>query len=74
MAPYKSLIPSTNLEAMKLVCVRRNYAAIDLEYILPYYSDKLACNLHKVPKASVELQGSMIIKKKSPYLGILRRT
>jgi hypothetical protein len=74
IAPYKSSLPDTDLEALNLVCARRNYAAIDLEDALPYYSNKVVCNLQEVPKAFVEFKVSMIIKKKSPYLGIFRRT
>ncbi|XP_023719304.2 glutamate receptor ionotropic, delta-1 [Cryptotermes secundus] len=74
MAPYKSALPSTGLEALNLVCVRPNYAAIELKDALPYYSNKVVCNLQEVPNACVEFKGSMIIQKKSPYLGIFRRT
>jgi hypothetical protein len=74
VAPYQSSFPETGLEALNLVCKRRNYAAIDLEGISSYYSDKLACSLQEVHQAFVEHEGSMIIEKKSPYLGIFKHT
>jgi hypothetical protein len=74
IAPYKSWLPDTDLEALNLICSRHNYAAVDLNNVLPYYSNKMVCKLQEVPKAFVEFKASMIIEKKSPYLGIFRRT
>jgi hypothetical protein len=74
IAPYKASLPDTDSEVLNMPCVRHNYAAIDLKNILPYHSNKVVCDLQEVPKASLEIQGSMIIRKKSPYLGILKRT
>jgi hypothetical protein len=74
IAPYKSSLPNTDLEAINLACVRRDYAAIDLEDVLPYYRNRVACDLQEVPKAFVEFKVSMIIQKRSPYLGLFKRT
>jgi hypothetical protein len=74
IAPYISSLPDTDLGALNLLCARHNYAATNVEDILPYYSNQVVCNLQAVPKAFVEYEVSMIIKKQSPYLGIFRRT
>lgn len=74
MAPYKSAFPEKDLEALNLACARNNYAAVDLKDVLSYYSNKVVCSLQEVPKAFVEFKESMIIKKKSPYLGIFKHT
>jgi hypothetical protein len=69
-----SSLPETNLEALNLACTRRKYAAMEVEDILSFVSDKLVCSLQEVHQASVIVKGSMIIQKKSPYLGIFKHT
>jgi hypothetical protein len=74
IAPYKSSFPEEEWEALNLACTRRKYAAVHLSDILPYFSDKVACSLQEVHQAVFEYKASMIIQKKSPYLGIFKHT
>jgi hypothetical protein len=74
IAPYKSSFPETDIEALNLVCTHRRYAVIQSTDLFSYYSDKLVCNLQEVHQAFVEYDASMIIQKKSPYLGIFKNT
>jgi len=74
IAPFKSSLPETDLEALNMACFRPKYAAIDLRGVLPYYSNKVARYLEEVPNAYVEYNVSMIIQKWNPYLTISNRT
>jgi hypothetical protein len=67
-----SSFPETDLEALNLACTRRNYAVVDVIDVLKFFADKLVCSLQDVHQASVKLKASMIIQKKSPYLGIFK--
>jgi hypothetical protein len=73
IAPFKSFLPETDLEALNMACSRPKYAAIDLRGVLSYYSNKVACDLEEVSNAYVEYKESMIIQKRSPYLRLFKR-
>jgi hypothetical protein len=74
IAPYKSSFPEKALDALNLACKSRNYAAIEEKDFSSYYTDGVACSLQEVQQAFVEYKASMIIQKKSRYLGIFKHT
>jgi hypothetical protein len=61
-------------EYLNLPCTGRNYAIVEFGDMLSLFSYMLVCNLQKVRQASLEYKESMIIQKKSPYLGIFKHT
>jgi hypothetical protein len=71
IAPFKSSLPETDLEALNKACFLPKWATIDLRGVRPYYSSKVACDLEEVSNAFVQYKESMIIHKWSPYMRIL---
>jgi hypothetical protein len=74
VAPYESTLPTTMLQGLERVCASDKYATMSTETVVLRDWIQLPCAVYRVPKDSIAGAVSMAIRKRSPFLGILKHT
>lgn len=74
VAPYESSFAGSHLEVMERVCTTDRYAFLSDTVLIARNERRLKCATLQVSKAYIDVLLSLVIQKRSPYVGILRQT
>jgi hypothetical protein len=72
VAPYESSFAGSSREVMERVCTTKRYAFLSYSTAIDSSVKALKCSIQEVPKAYLDVLISLVIQKRSPYLGIFR--
>ena len=74
VAPYESSFAGSYLEVIERVCTTNKYAFLSDRALIASTKEQLTCSTLRVPKAYIDVLLSLVIQKRSPYVGIFRHT
>jgi hypothetical protein len=74
VAPYESSFAASHREVIERVCTTKRYAFLSDSTLIASTVKALKCSTQEVPKAYLDVLLSLVIQKRSPYLGIFRQS
>ena len=72
IAPYETSFGKNNREVIEKVCTTDKYAFLSDSTVIASTAKNLKCSIQEVPKAYIDVLLSLVIQKRSPYLGVFR--